>query len=397
MFLIGLATCVFLLLYWTVVPAQFRRPAFAVVSLATLVWHFPLSVAMGAVITLVVHSLLAGRTVRVGAAILVALVALAAHKYLSLDLSWLSWVPESLRGEVSGDDLRLVGLSYAVFRLIHVAAEVRRGGLPPGGAVQLLEYALFPPSFLSGPIERYEDFRNGIDTSSLDLDAGFWGARRVLSGLAKKLFLVQPLQAFADPAFADPAAVGPGALWVSLFAYSLVVYLDFSAYCDIALGVARLFGFRLSENFRWPYLATDIAEFWKTWHITLSSWLRDYVYLPASLRLARLEWLRSRPLLVGTAASLLTMLVCGLWHGNGASFLLWGLGHGVMLAGHQAYRQQVVGRLRARQRKALAANLAYRFACTVLTFATVSLLWPLFRLDPAGAVRYWVGLLGVSS
>ena len=219
----------------------------------------------------------------------------------------------------------LVGLSYAVFRLIHVAIERARGRIEVGGLPPLLEYVLFPPAFLSGPIERYGEFQRGIDVSRLDLDSAFWGTRRILFGLAKKVFLVGALSAAAERGFTDPSG-SVATAWLALLCYSLYVYLDFSAYCDLALGIARLFGYRLSENFRWPYLSADIGEFWRRWHITLSFWLRDYVYLPLSAKLAEYPRLRRRPLLVASASAVTTMMVCGLWHGNTpVARAIWGL------------------------------------------------------------------------
>src|SRR5262249_30575694 len=182
----------------------------------------------------------------------------------------------------------------------------------------------------------------------------------------------------AERGFADPSGGASGA-WLALLCYSLYVYLDFSAYCDLALGVARLFGYRLSENFRWPYLSADIGEFWRRWHITLSLWLRDYVYLPLSVTLAVSQRLRRRPLLIGSASAVARMVACGLWHGNTPSLALWGFGHGVLLAGHQVYRQRVLGRLPAKRRKLLAANPLYRSAATAVTFFFVTLLWVFFR------------------
>jgi alginate O-acetyltransferase complex protein AlgI len=370
-FLLGVGTLLFLAVYWTLLPEAWRRPAFGIVSIAALAAYFPTAVGAIGLVAVLVHLVLSpvGETPSWGRALAAAAVCVALL---------------AARGSETMTALRLIGLSYAVFRLIHVAFERARGKIRVEGLGAFLEYVLFPPAFLSGPIERYGDFRQGIDVSGLDLDAAFWGTRRILFGLAKKVFLVGALSAAAERGFADPSG-GAGGAWLALLCYSLYVYLDFSAYCDLALGVARLFGYRLSENFRWPYLSADIGEFWRRWHITLSFWLRDYLYLPLSVKLAEFPMLRRRPLLVGSTSAIVTMLACGLWHGNTPSLAIWGLGHGVLLAGHQVYRQRILGSLPARRRKALIANPAYRVAATAITFLCVSLLWVFFRfpLDEA--------------
>lgn len=383
MFLLGVATLLFLAVYWTIVPTPWRRAAFGGASIAVLAAYFPVAAGAIGLLTVLVHLALApsgtrpdwGRAIAVVAGCVALLAA---------------------RGSETLTALHLLGLSYAVFRLIHVAVERARGRLEVEGLLPFLEYVLFPPAFLSGPIERYDEFRRAIDVSQLDLDAAFWGTRRILFGLAKKVFLVGTLATAAERGFAD-ASAGAGTAWLALVCYSLYVYLDFSAYCDLALGIARLFGYRLSENFRWPYLSTDIGEFWRRWHITLSLFLRDYVYLPLSVTLAESPRLRRRPLLIGSASAIATMVTCGLWHGNTPSLALWGFGHGVLLAGHQLYRQLVLGRLPAKRRKLLAANPLYRSAATAVTFLCITLLWVFFRFPLGESWRLLAKLFLLSS
>jgi alginate O-acetyltransferase complex protein AlgI len=373
---LALGLCVFLAVYWGLIPARARRPAFAIVATSVLALYFPTSVAIVAVVALAAR-LIAGtesRPARRAAAVGFCLAALVVQKY-------------------GHHPLRVIGLSYAVFRLVHVFVEEGRAGERPGLG-PLLEYVLFPPTYLSGPIARYSRFQLGAAVDGLGLDAAFWGTRRVLYGLAKKVYLAGPLRASAEAAFASTAPLSVAAAWSALFAYSLFIYLDFSAYCDLALGVGRLFGFSLPENFDWPYLAPSIAAFWRRWHMTLTEWLRDYVYLPVSALLTRRDALRRRPLAIGAVATMVTMFACGLWHGDTLSYALWGLGHGVLLTIHLVYRQRVVARIPARRRKALEASVAYTAFGTALTFLAVSLLWVLFRFPPAAAADYYGRLLG---
>jgi alginate O-acetyltransferase complex protein AlgI len=380
-FLLGVATLLFALLYWTVVPVPWRRAAFFAGSTAATALYFPAAVAALGVVSSMVYAALASDAPRADWNRAIAVIA---GCLLLL----------ALRGVEPVTSLHVVGLSYAVFRLIHVAIERARGRIRLEGFVPFLEYAIFPPALLSGPIERYDAFESGIDVSRLDLDGAFWGTRRVLFGLAKKVFFVSALHDAAERGFADPTG-GASAAWVALLAYSFYVYLDFSAYTDLALGVARLFGYRLSENFRWPYLSEDIGEFWRRWHITLSFWLRDYVYLPLSVKLAEDPTLRRRPLAIGSASAIVTMVACGLWHGNTPALAVWGLGHGVAIAAHQLYRQRLLAELPARRRKALTQHPAYRAAATSLTFASVTLLWVFFRFPLPDAASLLARLFAV--
>jgi alginate O-acetyltransferase complex protein AlgI len=378
-FLLGAGTLLFFSLYWTVVPARWRRAVFGAVSIAVLAFHFPEAVAGIGLLTILVHLVLAPADERPqwgrALAVICGAVALLA-----------------VRGAGPFSPLRLVGLSYATFRVIHVAVEQARGRLRVGGLAAFLEYALFSPAWLSGPIERYGDFQRGVEISRLDLDSAFWGTRRIFFGLVKKVFLVGVLADAAERGFADSSGGASGA-WLALLCYALYVYLDFSAYCDLALGIARLFGYRLSENFRWPYLAADIGEFWRRWHITLSQWLRDYLYLPLSVMLAESPRLRRQPLLVASLSAVVTMTACGLWHGNTPSLAIWGLGHGLLLAGHQFYRQRILGRLAAKRRRALTSNPLYRLASTAATFFCVTLLWVFFRFRVGDALVFLPRLL----
>jgi len=380
-FPLGVATLVLLVVYWTLVPASSRRAVFFATSGVALALYFPAAVVVLTAVSSLVYAALAPAEERVdwtrATAVTAGSVALLA-----------------LRGAEPVTSLHVVGLSYAVFRLIHVAIERARGRIRLERFVPFLEYAIFPPAFLSGPIERYDAFQNGIDVSSLDLDGAFWGTRRIFFGLAKKVFLVGALHDAAERGFADPSGGASGA-WLALLAYSLYVYLDFSAYTDVVLGVARLFGYRLSENFRWPYLAEDIGDFWRRWHVTLSLWLRDYVYLPLSVKLAENRSLRRRPLGIASASAIVTMVACGLWHGNTPALAIWGLGHGLGIAAHQVYRQRIFAKLPARRRKAIAENVVYRAAATSLTFVSVMLLWVYFRFPVVKATSVFARLFGL--
>jgi alginate O-acetyltransferase complex protein AlgI len=376
--LVGVLALLALPVYWGPLPARWRPLAFCLLGWAALACYEPRSLLLLAALTVATHALsLRGASSwrRAGLASALVVAVLVAQKLLAL------------RGVV------LVGFSYACFRLIHAALDHAAGRLGSPGLLGFLEYALFPAYFLSGPIARHQEHTAGTSLDALGLDDALAAMGRVLLGLAKKVLLASPLLRLADAGFGDPG--GASLAWAGLLAYSLGLYVDFSGYTDVALGVARLFGFRGPENFDWPYLASDIGEFWRRWHITLSNWLRDYLYLPLSSRLSTVNWFRQRPLALASASSLVTMALCGLWHGLAPSFLVWGLGHGGLIALHQLYRQRLLSRLPARRRRALLASRAYLWACTALTFTAVTLLWTFFRLPPAAALRFLGRLAGL--
>lgn len=225
-----------------------------------------------------------------------------------------------------------LGISFYTFETISYVVDVYRGRTR--AVRSLLDYALyimFFPHLVAGPIVRPHDFlpqlrrRKRPDWDRLQLGVQFF-----LIGLFKKTVLADRLAAVADPIFADPAAFGSGALWLGVVSYSAQIFCDFSGYSDMAIGLAHTLGFRLPMNFNMPYLAVSVTDFWRRWHISLSSWLRDYLYIP--LGGSRLGTVRTYCNLI------ITMLLGGLWHGANWTFVVWGLYHGVLLAAHRAIR-----------------------------------------------------------
>jgi alginate O-acetyltransferase complex protein AlgI len=222
-------------------------------------------------------------------------------------------------------------------------------------------YVTFFPELIAGPIVRASIFLpqmgRAIGPTAERLHTG---ASIFLVGLTKKLFVADRLAGVADPIFAAPQTYAPATLWMGTLAYALQIYCDFSGYSDMAIGTAKMIGYDLPRNFRMPYLAGDVSEFWRRWHITLSSWLRDYLYIP----LGGNRRGRARTYL----NLMLTMLLGGLWHGASWNFVLWGGLHGLALALHRALKSAV------RDRPLLPA-----LAGTPVTFLFVLLCWVPFR------------------
>ena len=227
-----------------------------------------------------------------------------------------------------------IGISFFTFQKISYLVDVFRGDAPPARSFPdyLLYVALFP-QLIAGPIVRYGDVAAQIRSRRLaseDLLQGFW---RFSLGLAKKVLLANPLAALADWAFAlPPADLGPLAAWTGALAYAFQIFFDFAGYSDMAIGLGRMLGFRFRENFDAPYLSPSITDFWRRWHISLGTWMREYLYIP-------LGGNRRGP--ARTYFNLwLTFLLSGLWHGAAWNFLVWGAYHGILLTLHRAWRRR---------------------------------------------------------
>ncbi len=265
-----------------------------------------------------------------------------------------------------------IGISFHTFQSISYLVDVYRGRTP--AIRKPFDYALylaFFPQLLAGPIVRAGLFFGEFLTWRVP-DPGdiTYGLARAGFGLLKKTAVADQFAAVANGYFESVAAhPGAPAAWSALFAFSMQIYFDFSGYSDIAIGCARLLGFVFPENFNMPYLATSITNFWHRWHITLSTWLRDYLYIPlGGSRYGMLATLRNL---------MITMLLGGLWHGAQWTFVAWGGFHGALLC---IERVLGIGRERTdpqRSRRALRGLVAT--PRIVLTFALVTLGWVLFR------------------
>jgi D-alanyl-lipoteichoic acid acyltransferase DltB (MBOAT superfamily) len=287
-----------------------------------------------------------------------------------------------------------LGLSFVLFRAIGYLIDVRRGTVDAERSLPRIALFLsFFPHVMSGPIERYPVFVAALDTES-DADAKRLGdaAVSILWGLFLKIVIADRLGYYASDVFeVYPQLAGPPVV-LAAYCYAFSLYLDFLGYTVIAGGMARLFGFPTPVNFRQPYLARSIAEFWQRWHVSLSFWFRDYVFLPLSYALQRrvrclAATRRTKDVAVYATASLATMLLCGLWHGIGWTFVLWGAMHGVLLAGGAALRHGLPKKSRLAvfiNRRGRARDVLRR----VITFHLVCAAWLVFRSDSLEAALH---------
>jgi alginate O-acetyltransferase complex protein AlgI len=303
----------------------------------------------------------------------------------------------SLRALFSLPRLRLrpihlpLGISFFLFSAISCLVDCRRAAAAAGRPAlrSIALYIAFFPKLLTGPLvpfRRFAELEAGCGVTATRLRAGI---RRFILGLGKKVLVADALARAANGVFSLPAAeLDLGLAWIGLAAFALQIYFDFSGYSDMAIGLGAVFGFDLPENFRHPFWARSLRDFWSRWHITLSQWFRDYLFLPVAYRiLGRLP--RERYLGVRTeswsyaGATVLTMLLCGLWHGAGWGFALWGLYHAAfLLLEHAGWEKRL---------KRAARPWGHLYALLAVSGG-----WVLFRSPtPAYAGAFFRALLGL--
>lgn len=262
-----------------------------------------------------------------------------------------------------------VGISFYTFQIIAYLVDVARGEIAP--ARSLLEFWVFIAFFgqlIAGPIMRGRDFLPQIEQEqSLRTREFTYGVFLFAIGLVKKVVLADQLAPLVDSFFAHAAYLGAVEGWIAAYLFGFQIYFDFSAYSDMAVGIGHLFGFTLTDNFKTPYLAGNPQEFWRRWHITLSRWIRDYIYIP----LGGSRRGEKRTL----AALLIAMGLSGLWHGAAWTFVVWGLYHGTLSAAHRLWSRRVVPRLNL----GLLPPWLVRWTSVFLMFQATTIGWVFFR------------------
>ncbi len=309
---------------------------------------------------------------------------LAANVLLLAVFKYLSWLCENVNAVASWlgiDELVSVphwilplGISFYVFEAISYTVDIirKRERIHSFWDFQLF-IALFP-KLIAGPIMRAKELLPQIENPPARLTSGTFldGLWLIATGLFLKIVLADGISPSIDQAFARPfESVGATDVWLMAVAFGLQIYFDFSSYSRMAIGSARLCGIQLVDNFNYPYSATSPVDFWNRWHMSLSRWIRDYLFFPLLGKKATLGAM--------CRAALISMTLCGVWHGAGWPFLLWGLYHGVLIGGYHilTYRQRTSGETPAVDD--LAGSAARRLVALLTTFALVSLGWILFR------------------
>jgi len=252
-----------------------------------------------------------------------------------------------------------LAISFFTFEFIHYLVDGYQGKIENPNLRDHFAFIFFFPTMVAGPIKRYQEFVPQIYSSSFSLENLLNGSFRILMGLVKKIVLADTLALFSDQLLSVQYIItaSPLDIFIRILAYSFKIYLDFSGYSDIALGSAALFGIYLPENFKWPYLARNIADFWRRWHISLTSWFMDYVYKPLGGSYVNA--------VVTILNVMIVMSLSGLWHGAAVNFIIWGLYHGILLALYHIY-------------KSLKLPSFPSWIAIPLTFLAVSLGWIFF-------------------
>ena len=272
-----------------------------------------------------------------------------------------------------------LGVSFFTFQAMSYLVDIYRGDVPPARTyVNFSCYLTMFSQLVAGPIVRYADIAGDITEQRGNADMFYTGVRRFVLGLGKKILVANQVAMLADMCFTlDSADLSTPIAWVGILAYAAQIYFDFSAYSDMAIGLGLMFGFRFLENFRHPYSALSMQDFWRRWHISLSSWFRDYVYIPLG---------GNRGSTARTYINLvLVFFLCGLWHGAALNFVLWGLWHGAFLVVERAGLHRLLAKLPSLLRR---------------VYVWLGFLggWVLFRADDMDHVGvYFRALLGVGA
>jgi len=338
------------------------------------------------------------------AGVILNLGSLAYFKYFNFAVDSLNYLLTAAGSEsISAWNVILpIGISFYVFQATSYLVDVYRGDAPAARSyLDLAAYIALFPQLIAGPILRYKDLAEQLRRRTHSFDKFSEGSYRFMIGFCKKVLIADTVALIADVSFGmeQPGLLGA---WLGTLAYSSQLYFDFSGYSDMAIGLGLMMGFRFMENFNYPYISRSITEFWRRWHISLSTWLRDYLYIP-------LGGNKGGPLKTYRNV-LLVMLLGGLWHGAAWTFVVWGAWHGGILAFERYLgnrRAAAAGRLadgvipgtgahgRAAHGRA-AHGSAASFIALPRTMFLVLLGWVVFRApDFTGALRMYGGLFGL--
>ncbi|MCX7039327.1 MAG: MBOAT family protein [Spirochaetes bacterium] len=371
-------------------PHRLRSPWLLAASAVFYAWwrldFLALVAAMSAVVWLLGRSIAAQREARrrraraiLGAGVALSLGVLAYFKYAGFGLESLNALL-SLFGVDPVPVLRIalpVGISFSTFKAISYLVDVYRGAVPAAGSwAEVALYISIFPQVVSGPIDRFASLAPQFRQDRRSFDGFSRGVLRFMLGFCKKVLIADSLAPLANSVFTlDRPALADA--WLGTAAYTMQLYFDFSGYSDMAIGLGLMMGLDFAENFRAPYLAGSITEFWKRWHISLSSWLRDYLYIPLG---------GNRRGQARTCVNLaIVMVLGGLWHGASLTFIIWGAWHGLLL---------VLERLRG---GTSADRKLPRPLTVVLTMILVSAGWVMFRAPSLSvAVGMYAGMIGLN-
>ncbi|NLW43580.1 MAG: MBOAT family protein [Syntrophomonadaceae bacterium] len=436
------------LLYWLVVPVRLRPLFLALASFAYFAYYYPrdmlflLALAVMVYVAGVAVSREPPGRKRLLAGMVVILAAILGYfKYSAFMAEILNLLLQPLTASrLSVPEILVpLGISYFTFKMIHYLVDIGKGNIPRHHLVDFLNYIFFFPILVSGPIERFQPFltqtgalrgsggdnqgivqteKKGLQNEpagnyrsapervpesasapgnhnqpssglfqllrrrGFNADDVYAGLPRIISGLFKKVVLADSLAATAM--LLQQPDLTAGQYWLASFAFTFQLYFDFSGYSDLAIGIARLFGYRIMENFNWPYLARNVSDFWKRWHMSLTGWFRDYIFIPLGGSRGTLG--------VTIRNTLIVMAVTGLWHGAGWHFVLWGLYHALGLIALRLYRRYLLPGLS--QRVSFLESKPANVLSILLTFNFVNIGWIFFACDTGQSIYVLTRMFG---
>ena len=274
-----------------------------------------------------------------------------------------------------------IGISFYTFQEISYLVDVyRKPELAQKNLLNLGLYITFFPQLIAGPIVRYHDINEQISARTVTVTKFSDGLERFIIGLSKKVLLANSFAIVCDSIYgADFFSYGTYIAWIAAFSYAMQIYYDFSGYSDMAIGLAKMFGFELLENFNFPYAASSITDFWKRWHISLTNFFRDYVYIPLG---------GNRKGKVRTAINRFTVFfTTGLWHGAAFNFIFWGLAHGCLMVTERTIKDK---------RSENKPNIFIRILGHLYTLIFVCLLWVLFRNGTGMTIKLVLKMVGIN-
>lgn len=281
-----------------------------------------------------------------------------------------------------------IGISFYTFQEISYIVDVyKKPELAQKNLLNLGLYISFFPQLIAGPIVRYHDINEQIENRIENMSQFAYGVERFIIGLSKKILIANAMAEICDKIYgADFFTYNTYSAWVAAIAYALQIYYDFSGYSDMAIGLAKMFGFDLLENFNYPYAASSITDFWKRWHISLTNFFRDYVYIPlGGNRKGKVRTILNRYIVFFTT---------GLWHGASFNFILWGLAHGTLMI-----VERECGNHKTFKRENLFDKI-FQFLVTIVkhifTLFFILVLWILFRNGTKGTIKILLKMFGIN-
>lgn len=387
----GAFLAVFFMLYWTV-PSRGRAAVLLAGGLVFYTYYLPVHTLLITALILATYGLGAvinrfktaegelslpgyfnAKTVFIFSMVL-CLGVLAYYKYLKLLAATFDGLILLLRWGAPyqvPDIVIPLGLSFFIFEFVHYLAEVYKGSASRGSLVEYASFGLFFPTLVAGPIKRFQPFLEQLrNPAGFRLEYVSEGLYRILIGLGKKVIIADSMVNFTGP-LANPLNATSADYWVAVYAFAIKIYFDFAGYSDIAIGSAKLLGVQVPENFNRPYLQQNISAFWNSWHMSLSSWIKDYLYIPLGGNRGTL--------LFAIRNLLIAMALCGLWHGAAWNFAFWGLYHGVGLSLYRVYRKKgapliiFIQRLPGPVTKAVSIFITFHFVCIGWVFFATDL------------------------